>query len=71
MVGHTGVFNAAVKAVKAVDECVKTVVEKVLSTGGTALVTADHGNAELMSFDDGAPCTSHTTNPVHFIVAGE
>ncbi len=71
MVGHTGVFNAAVKAVKAVDECVKTVVEKVLSTGGTALVTADHGNAELMSFDDGAPCTSHTTNPVPFIVAGE
>lgn len=71
MVGHTGVFGAAVKAVRAVDEGVGKVVEKVLSTGGTALVVADHGNAELMSFDDGAPCTAHTTNPVPFIVAGE
>lgn len=71
MVGHTGVFGAAVKAVQAVDACLQKVVEKVLSTGGTALVTADHGNAELMSFDDGAPCTSHTTNFVPFIVAGE
>ena len=71
MVGHTGVFGAAVKAVEAVDTCLQKVVEKVLSTGGTALVTADHGNAELMSFDDGAPCTSHTTNPVPFLVAGE
>ena len=71
MVGHTGVFGAAVKAVKAVDEGVGKVVEKVLSTGGTALILADHGNAELMSFDDGAPCTSHTTNLVPFIVAGD
>ncbi len=71
MVGHTGVFGAAVKAVKAVDEGVGKVVEKILSTGGTALICADHGNAELMSFDDGAPCTSHTTNLVPFIVAGE
>lgn len=39
--------------------------------GGTALVTADHGNAEQMCFDDGSPCTSHTTNPVPFVVAGE
>ena len=70
MVGHTGVFGAAVKAVKAVDECLQKVVEAVLATGGTALVTADHGNAELMSFDDGAPCTAHTTNPVPFVVAG-
>lgn len=71
MVGHTGVFNAAVKAVRAVDEGVGKVVQKVLATGGTALVVADHGNAELMSFEDGAPCTSHTTNPVPFIVAGD
>lgn len=71
MVGHTGVFGAAAKAVKAVDDGVGKVVEKVLSTGGTALIVADHGNAELMSFDDGAPCTAHTTNPVPFIVAGE
>lgn len=71
MVGHTGVFNAAVKAVKAVDDGVGKVVDAVLKTGGTALILADHGNAELMSFDDGAPCTAHTTNPVPFIVAGE
>ncbi len=71
MVGHTGVFGAAVKAVKAVDEGVGKVVDKILSTGGTALICADHGNAELMSFDDGAPCTAHTTNPVPFIVAGK
>lgn len=71
MVGHTGVFNAAVKAVQAVDDGVGKVVQKVLETGGTALIVADHGNAELMSFDDGAPCTSHTTNLVPFIVAGE
>ncbi len=71
MVGHTGVFNAAVKAVEAVDICVKKVVDKILSTGGTVLLTADHGNAETMTFDDGAPCTSHTTNPVKFILIGE
>ncbi len=71
MVGHTGVFGAAVKAVQAVDEGVGKVVEKILASGGTALIMADHGNAELMSFDDGAPCTSHTTNLVPFIVAGE
>lgn len=71
MVGHTGVFRAAVEAVKAVDACLQKVVEAVQKTGGTALVTADHGNAELMFFDDGAPCTSHTTNLVPFVVAGE
>ncbi|MDE7395780.1 MAG: 2,3-bisphosphoglycerate-independent phosphoglycerate mutase, partial [Clostridiales bacterium] len=54
MVGHTGVFNAAVKAVKAVDDGVGKVVDKVIASGGTAIVVADHGNAELMSFDDGA-----------------
>ena len=71
MVGHTGVFGAAVKAVQAVDEGVGKVVQKVLESGGTALICADHGNAELMSFDDGAPCTAHTTNPVPFILAGK
>lgn len=71
MVGHTGVFGAAVKAVKAVDDGVGKLVEKILSTGGTALIVADHGNAERMSFDDGAPCTAHTTNPVPFILAGD
>lgn len=71
MVGHTGVFDAAVKAVKTVDECVAKVTRAIKATGGTALVTADHGNAELMMFDDGSPCTSHTTNPVPFIVCGD
>ena len=71
MVGHTGVLSAAKKAVGTVDECVGKVVEAIKTTGGTALVTADHGNAELMQFDDGAPCTSHSTNPVPFIVAGD
>ncbi|MDR2201322.1 MAG: 2,3-bisphosphoglycerate-independent phosphoglycerate mutase [Clostridiales bacterium] len=71
MVGHTGVFNAAVKAVTAVDTCVKRVIDKILSTGGAVLLTADHGNAETMTFENGAPCTSHTTNPVFFILIGE
>lgn len=71
MVGHTGVFDAAVKAVKTVDECAKKVIDAIIATGGTALVTADHGNSELMTFEDGSPCTSHTTNPVPFIVCGE
>lgn len=71
MVGHTGVLQAAVKAVEAVDNCLKSVVEAVWKTGGTVIVTADHGNAEVMQFEGGAPCTSHTTNLVPFIVAGE
>lgn len=71
MVGHTGVFEAAVKAVKTVDECLSKLVPAIHATGGTALVTADHGNAEQMCFDDGSPCTAHTTNLVPFIVAGE
>ena len=71
MVGHTGVFDAAVKAVKTVDECLSKLVPAIQATGGTALVTADHGNAEQMCFDDGSPCTSHTTNLVPFIVAGD
>ena len=71
MVGHTGVFDAAVKAVKTVDECLSRLIPAIQATGGTALVTADHGNAEQMTFDDGSPCTSHTTNPVPFILVGD
>ncbi len=71
MVGHTGVFEAAEKAVKTVDDCLSKLLPAIWATGGTALVTADHGNAEQMSFDDGSPCTSHTTNLVPFIVAGD
>ena len=71
MVGHTGVFEAAVKAVKTVEECVGKVLDKVLSMGGNAIVTADHGNADKMIDADGEPFTAHTTNPVPLIVVGK
>ena len=71
MVGHTGVFEAAVKAVETVDECVGKVVEATLDMGGIALITADHGNAEQMLQGDGkSPMTAHTTNLVPFILCG-
>ena len=68
MVGHTGVFDAAVKAVEAVDTCVGRVVETVKKLGGAMVVTADHGNADKMYEPDGSPFTAHTTYPVPFIV---
>lgn len=71
MVGHTGIFDAAVKAVETVDTCVGKVAEKILSVGGVMLLTADHGNAEVMQFEDGSPCTSHTTNLVPFSIVGD
>ena len=70
MVGHTGVFDAAVKAIEAVDECVGRMVDKIVAKGGVALITADHGNADKMMEPDGSPFTAHTTNPVPFIVVG-
>jgi 2,3-bisphosphoglycerate-independent phosphoglycerate mutase len=70
MVGHTGVFDAAVKAVEAVDTCVGRVVEKIRELGGAALITADHGNADQMYEPDGKPFTAHTTNPVPFVAVG-
>ena len=70
MVGHTGVFDAAVKAVETVDACVGRVVEAALKMDGVALITADHGNADCMAEDDGTPFTAHTTNPVPFAVCG-
>ena len=70
MVGHTGVFDAAVKAVETVDTCVGRVVEATKKMGGIAMITADHGNAEEMSKPDGSPMTAHTTNLVPFIVVG-
>ena len=69
MVGHTGVFEAAVKAVEAVDTCVGSLYEAVHEMGGALLITADHGNADKMYEEDGSPFTAHTTNPVPFIVA--
>ena len=71
MVGHTGNFNAAVKAVKTVDECVQKVLDKILALGGSAIVTADHGNADKMAEEDGSMFTAHTTNPVPFIIVSE
>lgn len=67
MVGHTGIFEAAVKAVEVVDGCVGEIVNRILSLGGAVLLTADHGNAEKMQDSDtGQPHTAHTTNPVPF-----
>jgi 2,3-bisphosphoglycerate-independent phosphoglycerate mutase len=67
MVGHTGVLDATIKAVEAVDAGVGRVVDAALAQGGAALITADHGNAEqLIEYDTGKPLTSHTTNPVPF-----
>ena len=70
MVGHTGVFDATVKAVETVDECVGRVVDATLKMGGIAMITADHGNAEQMVEPDGSPMTAHSTNPVPFILCG-
>jgi len=69
MVGHTGVEEAAVKAVEAVDECVGKTVDAVLEVGGQMFICADHGNCEqLVDYETGAPFTAHTTNPVPFIL---
>lgn len=71
MVGHTGVFDAAVKAVEAVDTCLGRVLDALLAQGGCALVTADHGNADQMLEDDGvSPFTAHSTNPVPLVLVG-
>ena len=71
MVGHTGIFEVTVKAIEAVDYCMGQVIGEVLEKGGTALVTADHGNAEEMRDEEGKPHTAHTTNPVPFILVNE
>jgi len=70
MVGHTGILEAAITACETVDQCAEKVVRAIWETGGTAMVTADHGNAEQMIADDGSPHTAHTLNPVRFILAG-
>ena len=70
MVGHTGVYDAAVRAVEAVDDGVGQVVAATLEMGGAAIVTADHGNAEHMVSGDGSPFTAHTTNLVPCCLAG-
>lgn len=68
MVGHTGIVEAAVKAIEAVDECVGNIVNKILEKDGCVFITADHGNAETMiDFSTGNPFTAHTTHPVPFV----
>jgi 2,3-bisphosphoglycerate-independent phosphoglycerate mutase len=71
MVGHTGVYDAAVEAVQTVDACVGIIKEAVEQMGGYLVVTADHGNAEIMLQEDGIhPHTAHSTFPVPFIIWG-
>jgi 2,3-bisphosphoglycerate-independent phosphoglycerate mutase len=70
MVGHTGVVEAGIHAVETIDLGVRLLVERVLALGGKLLITADHGNCELMRNPDGSPNTAHTTNLVHFIYVG-
>ena len=71
MVGHTGILNAAIKACETVDGCLQKVLDKLLSQGGVALITADHGNSEKMADADGKPFTAHTTNPVRLILVDD
>ncbi|HBB30387.1 MAG TPA: 2,3-bisphosphoglycerate-independent phosphoglycerate mutase [Cyanobacteria bacterium UBA8803] len=72
MVGHTGQMAACVQAIETVDRCLGRLVESINRSGGTAIITADHGNAEYMLDENGKPWTAHTTNPVPFIlVEGE
>lgn len=68
MVGHTGVWEAAVKAVETVDRCVEKIVTKALEKGYSIFLTADHGNADYMINEDGTPNTAHTMNPVPFFI---
>jgi len=67
MVGHTGVYEAIQKAVKAVDECLKEVIETAKANGYEAIIIADHGNADFAVNADGSPNTAHSLNPVPFI----
>jgi 2,3-bisphosphoglycerate-independent phosphoglycerate mutase len=67
MVGHTGMVEAGIKAVETVDQCCAKIIPRLLELNGKAIVTADHGNCELMRNPDGSPNTAHTTNLVQFI----
>ena len=68
MVGHTGIWEAAIKAVETVDKCVERVVSTALQNDYTIFLTADHGNADYMINEDGTPNTAHTLNPVPFFI---
>ena len=71
MVGHTGIFEAAVKACETVDKCTQEVITCGLDNGYTTILIADHGNCETMMNSDGSPHTAHTTNPVPMILIDE
>ncbi len=71
MVGHTGVYEAAVQAVEDMDKCITKVYDKVMELGGTLIIIADHGNCDMMWDEDHKPVTSHTTNPVPCIITKE
>ncbi len=71
MVGHSGMLAPTIKAVETVDECLGKVVRSIQAKGGVVLITADHGNADLVIDENGRPVTSHTTNPVPFIVVSD
>lgn len=68
MVGHSGMLEPTIKAVEATDECLGKVVEAILAKGGVCIITADHGNADMVFDENGRPHTAHTTNPVPLIV---
>ena len=71
MVGHTGVYEAAVKAAECIDECIRRVTDALLEVGGECLITADHGNAEQMLDDNGQAMTQHTTGPVNLVYVNQ
>jgi 2,3-bisphosphoglycerate-independent phosphoglycerate mutase len=71
MVGHTGIEEAAIKAVEAVDACAGRIAAKVRELGGAVLITADHGNAEQVQDENGEPFTAHTTNPVWLVLVDD
>src|SRR5699024_6038216 len=68
MVGHSGMLEPTIKAIEVVDECLGKIVDKIIERGGTAIITADHGNADEVIDTNGEPMTAHTTNPVPVIV---
>ena len=71
MVGHTGVYEAAVAAVEHMDKCINKIYDKVMELGGTLIIIADHGNCDMMWDSNHNPVTSHTTNPVPCIITKE
>ena len=71
MVGHTGNFNAAIKACEVVDECSNRIIKESLNNNYSIMIIADHGNSDIMKNDDGSPNTAHTTNPVPIIIIDE